>query len=62
MGSGCISFQSIYIMYEGIQCNVNTGIYKGPFESISFYFRKYKVMTPFSKDPITFGGSKLYNT
>ena len=26
MGSGCISFRSIYIMYEGIECNLNTGI------------------------------------
>ena len=26
MGSGSISFQNIYVMYEGIQCNLNTGI------------------------------------
>ena len=30
-------------------------IYKGPaFESVRFYLRKCKVMTLFSKDPITF--------
>ena len=32
-----------------------TSFYKGPFESVTFNFRKLKVMTPFSKDPITFG-------
>ena len=26
MGSGCISFCSIYIMYEGTECNLNTSI------------------------------------
>ena len=31
-----------------------TSIYEGPFESIRFYFREYKVMTPFSKNTITF--------
>lgn len=36
-----------------------TPIYKGFFESISFYFRQYKVMTPFSNDPITFGGKQV---
>ena len=39
-----------------------TSFYKGPFQSVSFYFRKYKVMIPFSKDPITFGREQVYNT
>ena len=36
-----------------------TSVHKGPFESVSFYIRKYNVMTPFSKDPITFGSEEV---
>ena len=36
-----------------------TPIYKSPFESFRFYWRGYEFMTPFSKNPITFGWKQV---
>ena len=45
------------IVLKKLERNIRRHLFTkpGPFESVTFNFRKLKVMTPFSKDPITFG-------
>ena len=38
---------------------LKTPIYTITFESLLFYSREYEVMTPFSKNPITFGWKQV---
>ena len=45
------------IVLKKLEINIRRHLFTkpGPFESVTFNVRKLKVMTPFSKDPITFG-------
>ena len=49
-----VSLQSI-TNHMHYKIEKKTSIYKGPFKSFGFYFGKYKVTNPFSKNPSTFG-------